>query len=227
MSGDAAGVPDDETNLARRAASAWLDAAGSGFAGGLTIRLTKQIPAGAGLGGGSSDAGAVLRLLEAEHGSIGREALARIAARLGADVPFFVAGHALALGRGRGDLVEALPGTPPREVVLILPGTVHDTGRVFARVSHLGRSGRLEDARAALEAGDAAGMRAAHHNALKGPAIRAYPAFGTLLEEVERRLGRPPAMTGTGSTLYDLPDPGEAQDVLRRLEGLDARCLVV
>jgi len=227
VDGDADGVPADASNLAFRAGAAWLEAAGSAFDGGLDIRLAKRIPPGAGLGGGSSDAGTVLRLLDEAFGAVDRDALRRVAEALGADVPFFLGGETLAIGRGRGDEIESLGGSPPEQVVVILSGRVHETARVFAEVTSTGSSRNLARMHAALRTGDPQRLRAAHHNALREPAIRAYPEFGGWIAEVEGRLGRSPCMTGTGSTLYDLPEPGEARDVLRRLEGLDARLVLV
>ena len=94
-------VPTDGTNLALRAALALRDVAGSSR--GVRITLEKRIPVAAGLGGGSSDAAAVLRALR------GRRPVAelyRIARELGSDVPFFLSGLETAIGTGRGDGLE-------------------------------------------------------------------------------------------------------------------------
>ncbi|HXH23022.1 MAG TPA: 4-(cytidine 5'-diphospho)-2-C-methyl-D-erythritol kinase [Dehalococcoidia bacterium] len=116
----AADVPfDPRQELAHRAAdlmSGWLKAPR-----GARIVVDKQIPAGAGLGGGSSDAAAVLRGLNALWG-LGRDAksLARSAARLGSDVPFFIyCGSALC--RGRGEIVDPLTDGRAAAVTLFLP----------------------------------------------------------------------------------------------------------
>jgi len=90
LAGDSEGVPGDERNLAVRAAGAFLAEAGSDR--GVEIRLEKRLPAPGGLGGGSSDAGAVLRgLEELMPGAVSRARLGSLALRLGADVPFFLA----------------------------------------------------------------------------------------------------------------------------------------
>jgi 4-diphosphocytidyl-2-C-methyl-D-erythritol kinase len=109
-----------ERNLAWRAADAYFDAAG--LSGGFALELEKRIPVGGGLGGGSADAGAVLRALDAIVARpLGESALLRLAATLGADVPFLTSEHAYALGWGRGERLLALRPPPARTVVLFVP----------------------------------------------------------------------------------------------------------
>jgi 4-diphosphocytidyl-2-C-methyl-D-erythritol kinase len=113
------GVPEGENNLARRAAEALLRGAGS--SSGVEIRLTKRIPPGAGLGGGSSDAAAVLHGLALLLGDrIAQERLAEIAGELGADVPFFLRGGT-AFGYHRGSRLLALPPLPSLPGLVVVP----------------------------------------------------------------------------------------------------------
>ncbi len=125
-------VPVDETNLAFRAAAELLRR--SGRRSGVRIDITKRIPAGGGLGGGSSNAAAVLtglnRLLRL---GLGRNGLLLLARRLGADVPFFLFGGT-ALGIARGDEVFPLLEQVRCHVVLCFPGRPLLTARVFARL---------------------------------------------------------------------------------------------
>lgn len=113
------GVPEDDDNLAARAAHALLRAAD--VAAGVQIRLTKRIPAAAGLGGGSADAAAVLhglaRLLP-RH--IEADTLTLLAAELGADVPFFLRGGT-ALGYHRGAHLLALPPLSAYPALVVVP----------------------------------------------------------------------------------------------------------
>lgn len=125
-------VPRDATNLAARAAELLL-----GYAGirqGLEIEIRKRIPVGGGLGGGSSNAAAVLlgldRLFEL---GLGPDGLHRLARRLGADVPYFLLGGT-ALGLGRGDEVYPLRHQLRGHVVVVDPGIHVSTPRVFARL---------------------------------------------------------------------------------------------
>ena len=113
----------ERDNLAVRAARAFGDA--FPLPGPVHVALEKRIPAGAGLGGGSSDAAAVLRILsrvvEDLGGSVDGSELRRVAAGLGSDVPFFLEPSPLALGRGRGEVLTPLEPLPPRPVVVALP----------------------------------------------------------------------------------------------------------
>jgi len=113
-------VGPDEENLAYRAASALLDTAG--LTTGVHISLTKNIPVGAGLGGGSSDAGATLRALNTLLGTpLSAPELLQIAGRLGADVPFFASGAGAALAWGRGERLLPVPVASGLTVLLALP----------------------------------------------------------------------------------------------------------
>jgi 4-diphosphocytidyl-2-C-methyl-D-erythritol kinase len=115
-----ADVGPAEQNLAWRAAVAYADAAG--WPGGFAIELEKHIPVGGGLGGGSADAAAVLRALDAlAPRALPEGALVTIAHALGSDVPYLTSTHALALGSGRGERLIALTPLPAREVLLLVP----------------------------------------------------------------------------------------------------------
>ena len=127
-------VGPDEENLAYRAADALIEAAG--FTTGVHVHLTKNIPIGAGLGGGSSDAGATLRALNTLLGEpCSASALLRIAGRLGADVPFFASGAGTALAWGRGERLVPIPGAPRLSVLLALPSLQIVTGEAYESLS--------------------------------------------------------------------------------------------
>lgn len=116
--GEECGPPAE--NLAIRAAELVLDATGN--RSGITIHLVKRIPAQAGLGGGSSDAAATLEATNQLLGNpIPRHELLQLGSKLGADVPFFLSGAALALGWDRGDRLFRLPALPPAPGLLLIP----------------------------------------------------------------------------------------------------------
>ncbi|MPZ17130.1 MAG: 4-(cytidine 5'-diphospho)-2-C-methyl-D-erythritol kinase [Luteitalea sp.] len=117
---DEPSVAADATNLVWRAA-ARLGAALGLSLDGLAVGLRKRIPARAGLGGGSADAGAILRLL-AQRWRVAPDdpVLPGVAGELGADVPFFLVGGT-ALATGRGDLIQPLADLPEHQVLVVLP----------------------------------------------------------------------------------------------------------
>jgi 4-diphosphocytidyl-2-C-methyl-D-erythritol kinase len=125
-------APENLENLAARAALLFLER--TGLAGGVEIELEKHIPAGSGLGGGSSDAAAVLRTLAAavEAGPALDESL-DLASRLGADVPFFTADTPLAFAWGRGERLLICPGLPPRPILLVVPAVAISTAEAYRR----------------------------------------------------------------------------------------------
>jgi 4-diphosphocytidyl-2-C-methyl-D-erythritol kinase len=131
---DGADLGPVEGNLAYRAAAGLM--AEVGFGGGCDIRLVKRIPVGAGLGGGSSDGAAVLRCVAALLGLAGSDArVARVAAQLGSDVPFFLGASPLARGRGRGELLEALEPLPATDFVVVSPPVHVSTAVAYQELS--------------------------------------------------------------------------------------------
>lgn len=119
-----AGLGPDEKNLAYRAAAAYSERCG--WPDGFAIELTKHVPVGGGLGGGSADAGAVLRALNAlAPRPLDDDALLRLASELGADVAFLTTESAQALATGRGDAMLPAPSgadsLPARNVLVLVP----------------------------------------------------------------------------------------------------------
>jgi 4-diphosphocytidyl-2-C-methyl-D-erythritol kinase len=130
---DGAGVPDGPANIAHRAATAFFEAAGLAGEAGARVFVHKEIPAGGGLGGGSSNAAATVVALERLTGRrLSDVDRFRVARRLGADVPLFFVGGTV-LGVGRGDEVYALEDAPPTHLVVANPGVVVETAGVFRR----------------------------------------------------------------------------------------------
>lgn len=226
---EGAELPTDARNLAVRAAQEWLRA--TGVVEGIRLEIRKRIPIGGGLGGGSSDAACVLRTLQGmkpEHAR-SRRLLEDLARSLGADVPFLLEGGA-AEATGRGDVITPLPPPPPVSYVLIVPPFGTETAKVYAHAHERLRPAPqdgLEAMKAAVASGVPARLRAAHHNDLAQPAMRAYPELLRFTSATERLLGRPPCMTGSGSTLFDVPDAHEIDEVVARLASLPGRRVVV
>jgi 4-diphosphocytidyl-2-C-methyl-D-erythritol kinase len=122
-------LPSGPENLVVRAAARLAEAAG--VRRGARIRLEKRVPAGGGLGGGSSDAACTLRLLSALWGlALGGDDLQRVAAGLGSDVPFFLWGGEAEV-TGRGERVDALPDSRPASLLLLVPPISVSTAAVY------------------------------------------------------------------------------------------------
>lgn len=226
--GDAAGVPRDEGNLALRAAQALVAHRPGGPPLDICIDLRKRVPPGAGLGGGSSDAAAVIALL-GDALQVPPAVQGEIAAGLGSDIPYLLRGGP-AVVRGRGERVDPLPATRVPAVVLVMPPFGCSTAAVYARCAERVRdvpASAVPAAIAALASGSPAAWREAHGNDLALAAMRVEPRLKDLAREMEVRLGRPPCLSGSGSTLYDVPDVGEEQAVLAALARLPARVLLV
>jgi 4-diphosphocytidyl-2-C-methyl-D-erythritol kinase len=135
LSCDDPGIPTDRENLAFRAAELLRARHRAPAIPGAAIRLRKEIPAQAGLGGGSADAAAALLLFNRYWDlRLPRDELARLGGELGADVPFFLYGST-ARGRGRGDLVQPLAWAGPSSILLGIPPFGISTAEVFARLA--------------------------------------------------------------------------------------------
>jgi 4-diphosphocytidyl-2-C-methyl-D-erythritol kinase len=116
-------LPADKTNLAWRAAAAFFAVSRHGTQYGVDITLEKNIPVAAGLGGGSSDAGAVLKgLNNLFDNELSEDVLLNIGRKLGADVPFFVTGHEAVLATGIGDIMTPVQSLNTCTFLLVNPG---------------------------------------------------------------------------------------------------------
>jgi len=202
-------LPCDERNTAYRAARLLRDAHAPDR--GVKIYLEKRIPAEAGLGGGSSDAAAVLRGLNALWGlGLSTEALLPFAAAVGSDVPFFLSAGC-ALVRGRGERVEPLPCSLDAHLVIAKPAVGVSTARAYAELDAL-RAGRVpepcDDAiatmRAALERGDRAGVVRALRNDLEAPVLAMHPEIAGLKAELLARGAEGALLSGSGSAVFGL-----------------------
>lgn len=200
------------------------------------VRLRKRIPMEAGLAGGSSDAAAVLRLLEGRYpGALDDARRAQVARRLGADVPFFMAAVGAGLVSGTGERVEPLPPPiAPLGVLLVRPAVGLATARVFDAWDALHPDADPMDAGPSVVDELAAELRAGASpatllglvarlrdaNDLWPAAVAVEPAMERFRDRLEERLGRPVLMTGSGSTLLALyADVSRAREAARRSVG--------
>ncbi|MFM7107096.1 MAG: 4-(cytidine 5'-diphospho)-2-C-methyl-D-erythritol kinase [Planctomycetaceae bacterium] len=210
-------VPAGPDNLVVRAAEALAVAAGVDR--GLEIELVKRVPAGAGLGGGSSDAAAVIRGAAAAWGiDWSAERLAEVGAAIGSDVPFFFAGGP-AIARGRGERLEPVAGVPPLPAVIACPSAGLSTAAVYAACTpDAARRGDAARLAAALARGGLRGALPFLHNALEEPARRMSPDVDRLLAALAAAGASCPRLTGSGSACFALArTAAEARGIAARL----------
>lgn len=171
----------------------------------VTIQLQKCIPTQAGLGGGSSDAAAVLRALRTLYAPQMIDGqLEEMAARLGSDVPFFIRGGT-ALATGRGEKLAALPDMPPCWLVIVKPEESHSTAAMYAAIDSAPQrvSGDSRAVREGLEKGDLSAVAAGLSNDFQQvlPKSSAVPA---IVEALRQRGVLNAQMTGSGSAVFGI-----------------------
>lgn len=205
-------VPVDGSNLILKAAAAF--AATTGWRGGAHFKLTKRIPLGAGLGGGSSNAVAALRALNQLAGGVATDAqLAAMAAELGSDCALFLH-NAPVVMRGRGERVEALPAAAAqrlhgRRVLLFKPGFGISTPWAYARMVARGTDyvpAAEAERRLAAWIGSAAPAEDLLFNNMEPAAFGKFVALPVMLERLRREAGVAARMSGSGSACFALLD---------------------
>jgi 4-diphosphocytidyl-2-C-methyl-D-erythritol kinase len=204
-------IPTDRRNLVWKAASL-LHRTMTGKASvprDIVIDLRKRVPAAAGLGGGSANAAMTLlalnRLwkLDLDVGT-----LTRIAARLGADVPYFLGGGT-ALGLGRGDDIYPLADMPPVHVVILRPGFGVATVDAYRWFDEEPRRSMKEPALRAVPPGWPA-WSATLRNDLEVPVVRHHPAIGRIRQSLVDAGAAFAAMSGSGSAVFGLFERADA-----------------
>jgi 4-diphosphocytidyl-2-C-methyl-D-erythritol kinase len=197
---DPLGLPD---NLAAKAAHLSLRA--MKIRGRVVIRLAKRIPMGAGLGGGSSDAAAILLALPVLAGkSIPLAVLSRIAAELGSDVPFFLSGGA-AVGIGRGTELFPLPDRSSRPGLLVVPNIHVSTPDAYRRLSPRLTSESEQNKIFSFQSlALAGGVSETVCNDFEAVVMEQYPRLALLKKRLQRAGADPALMSGSGSAVFGL-----------------------
>ncbi|MBS0546570.1 MAG: 4-(cytidine 5'-diphospho)-2-C-methyl-D-erythritol kinase [Proteobacteria bacterium] len=210
----AATLANEPDNLVLRAARKLADRAG--VAPRAALRLIKNIPIAAGLGGGSADAAAALRALsELWRLALPVEELFDLAGSLGADVPMCLAGRP-AIASGVGERLDPAPPLPACAILLVNPGVALSTPEVFAA-----RTGDFTPVRPLVTPwSDLAGLieaLALRGNDLTAPAVKLRPVVGEVLDFLKGTAGvRHVAMSGSGATCFALyANDAEAQAAAR------------
>jgi len=209
-------VPVDGSNLIARAGEALRPSHR-----GADVMLHKKIPMGGGLGGGSSNAAFALRgFNEIWNLKYQIDKLAKIGARLGSDIVFFLHGRS-SICEGRGERVMPIDPPLPKFAILILPKLSMSTPAVYRRFDEM-KLGRAEDIERhpdwkAWQQLPAEQLLPLLKNDLEAPAFSLSPELGELRQRIERQIGQTVRMSGSGSTLFTLANDFDAA------EGLAAR----
>jgi 4-diphosphocytidyl-2-C-methyl-D-erythritol kinase len=200
---DSLAIPD---NLVTRAAHLAMEAMGAG--GCVEIRLTKRIPMGAGLGGGSSDAAAVLLALPVLAGrKLDLAKLSELGQQLGSDVPFFLLGGT-AVGIGRGIELFPLPDGPAQFGLVVAPGLHVDTAQAYRDLSPRLTSESQENKIVSFQSQVwGRGVGPLPRNDFEGVVFQQHPSLAAIKKRLLRSGASVALMTGSGSALFGLfPD---------------------
>ncbi len=200
-------IPSGSENLAWKAAGVFYKSLGKDPQG-LAIRLTKRIPQQAGLGGGSADAAAVLKALNRHEGNpFSQEALLRLGAKIGSDVPFCIFGGT-ALAEGRGERLTRLADMPSCFYCIAMPDFSVSTKALFAEVDRENLSYRpdTQAMKAALEQGDLLRAAGQVRNALEPIVAQKHSDIVAIRSIMEDCGALGTAMTGSGSAVFGIFD---------------------
>jgi 4-diphosphocytidyl-2-C-methyl-D-erythritol kinase len=223
-------LPIGEENLVWRAARLFLDY--TGVTGGVRIRLDKLIPVAAGLGGGSSDAAAVLLAMNRLFGAgLSEDQLADLGLRLGADVPFFVRAAPAALARGIGERLTPVTGLTSGQLLLVNPGFAVSTRWVYENLALTsgGNPYILAPESGALTNGSSGPESLDFHvapslcfvNDLETVTIGRHPVIGAIKQALLDFGARVALMSGSGPTVFGyFLHRSEAQAAYRHFQGI-------
>ncbi len=223
---DSDAVPLDETNLACRAAARFFSASRRLYKRGVEITLAKNIPAAAGLGGGSSDAGTVLRGLNRLAGEeFSTAQLVDLARPLGADVPYFAVEHQAVLATGIGDIMQPVRSLADCTFILLNPGFAVSTRWVFENFA------LTTDCEDSILPGSRKHKPdsltiAQMHNDLESVTSRKFPEIGQMKRQLLEAGAAGAMMSGSGPTVFGVfPDEAsERVDVRDAVAKLRQEC---
>ncbi len=222
-------IPTGENNIIQKVARAFF--AATGMEGkGAHFTLHKRIPSGAGLGGGSADGVAALRLLNQMYEThLTREQMVDIVAPIGADLPFFVYGKT-ALAQGIGELVTPLTPLSKGAFLLVKPDLSMSTPTIYGVLDQLPQV-QHPDTQAIMQAVEQEDLRAlgkAMGNSLQDAGMRDYSFIAPLREQLLSAGALGAMLSGSGSTVYGLfEDVAQAKKAALALIGPRRSCYVV
>lgn len=213
-------IPCDERNLAWKAAKLFCDTVGFD-PDGIAIRMIKQIPSGAGMGGGSADAAAVLRILNRHCGNpLSPEVLADLGAKVGSDVPFCVLGGTV-MCEGRGEIMRPLPDIPKCVIVGCKPEFSVSTPVLFRRIDSVDIYDHPDNdaMEQAIVSGDVKAIAREIYNVFDPVVSEDHPEIEHIKGICRRHGALAAQMTGSGSVVFAImPDQNSAEAARRELE---------
>jgi len=218
---DTPGIPNDETNLVVKAARL-LQNLFPGKCGGVKIKLKKNIPSGAGLGGGSGNAAGVLLALNVLWNlKIPRDDLISMASELGSDVPFFLMSPC-AIGTGKGEILQPVESPISFYILMIYPGFPISTPWVYGNLKlKLTKSeNNISILKNFIMRSEFAQLGAALYNDLEPIVFKRYPEILRLKNELLNSGAEGALLSGSGSTVFGIFDnPEIAKKALARFKG--------
>ena len=224
-------VPADSTNLCARAAAAIRRTVG--HRGGVRIRLEKRIPAGAGLGGGSSDAAAVLRCLNDRWGQpLDAGELVRLAGELGSDIPFFLCVSPMALAWERGRRLLPLTAPPSRPVLVVVPDYPIAAGDAYVWLAEERAAGAVRAPGPALHPSPAAlsewtSLNSIARNDLEEAVFVRHPDLARLRDILVEEGAEISVLCGSGSCVAGVfQDASGLETAASRFEGQERLSLI-
>jgi 4-diphosphocytidyl-2-C-methyl-D-erythritol kinase len=213
-------IPCDERNLAWKAARLYCDTVGF-EPDGIAIRMVKNIPSGAGMGGGSADAAAVLRILNRHCGDkLSPEELADLGARVGSDVPFCVIGGTV-MCEGRGEIMRRLPDMPKCVIVGCKPEFSVSTPVLFRKIDSVEIYDHPDNdaMEQAIISGDAGAIAKEIYNVFDPVVSEDHPEIEHIKGICRCHGALAVQMTGSGSVVFAvMPDQKSAEAARMELE---------
>ncbi|MDR2600157.1 MAG: 4-(cytidine 5'-diphospho)-2-C-methyl-D-erythritol kinase [Oscillospiraceae bacterium] len=221
-------IPDDERNIAVKTTKAFYEYTGiTGYH--TNIKISKNIPICAGLGGGSADAACVLRILNILHKTeLSTKTLEDIGASVGSDVPFCVSGGTK-LSEGRGEILTDLPSTPHCYVVVCKPPFSLSTPEVFSKVDvkKIRMKPDTDGILKALELGELKSIARRMYNVFEDIITRGKIEIETIKGTLLDNGALSALMTGSGPTVYGIFDEiNKAQNAYSHLRGSYKECFL-
>lgn len=203
--GDVPEVPTGRKNLCYKAAKAFYNAAGTD-PDGMTVEIVKRIPMGAGLGGGSADAAAVLRALNRHEGNrFSQEELEKLGLEVGSDVPFCLR-NKIALAEGRGERFSETPPMPPCFYVLVKPDFQISTADLYWKLDNMRVPAHPNITRfyQAMELKDLREIGVNLLNVFEYALLKDHPELDQIENALENCGALGTSMTGTGPVMFGL-----------------------